>query len=55
MLPTRPYKRSITFEAYEKLGVSPVLIYFVILAASATIKTLIFNLLECRNRYGNEV
>ena len=31
------------------------LVCFVIWRASATIKTLLFNLLECRNRYGIEV
>src|ERR1700676_5558016 len=50
-----PGGRFIAFEAYEKFGVSPILNYFAILVASATIKTLLFNLLECRNRYDNEV
>ncbi len=44
---------------YENLSeFTPILLKFmsfVILRASATIKTLLFNLLECRNRYGIEV
>jgi hypothetical protein len=43
------------FKSYENTKVSSVPICFAILRASATIKTLLFNLLECRNQYGIEV
>ena len=47
-----------SFSAFRILAISGHVVLLKRLAnpyASATIKTLIFNLLECRNRYGIEV
>jgi hypothetical protein len=43
------------FEPIEMVGGSDSYLSLVILETSARIKTLLFNLLECRKRYGNEV